>query len=390
MPIYLNPFKPNYQTQDLEKIQWTENGYFLKSEINFSTDPLLYAGAYAVINAPNMILEQIIKQIQAKFTRPTKVLDVFATYGANSSVLVSNISPETLLVANESNKNKIQQLKENIARWGVNNVIVSSNHLAEISKIEGYFDVIFVSLTKEIEISNEQIFENVEAALNPGGFLIITNDSSEFPIELHDLANKNELQQFEIHLDNSWGGDLNQNELFVSYSKDVFSFACYSKPQDDLARGGGLRKTKIDYFHNKNRPFIENWLHESDSYDLIQIKEEVIAIPKSIIDDYALLNRYLTIQKVGVKLGKLMNGKSLVPDFELALINKPHIEVSHIDVDEKSAGLFLKRQDFEILENYPSGWQIVKYQNYALGWVKVIGKRMNNYYPKEIKMIKEF
>jgi len=42
------------------------------------------------------------------------------------------------------------------------------------------------------------------------------------------------------------------------------------------------------------------------------------------------------------------------------------------------------------LENFASGWQLVKYQNYAFGWVKIIGNRMNNYYPKEIKMVKEF
>jgi NOL1/NOP2/fmu family ribosome biogenesis protein len=63
--------------------------------------------------------------------------------------------------------------------------------------------------------------------------------------------------------------------------------------------------------------------------------------------------------------------------------------VSSIEVDLESALLFLKRQDFPILPTFSSGWQLVKYKNANLGLIKVIGNRMNNYYPKDIKLVKE-
>jgi NOL1/NOP2/fmu family ribosome biogenesis protein len=119
-------------------------------------------------------------------------------------------------------------------------------------------------------------------------------------------------------------------------------------------------------------------------------QDDIIAIPKEIVEDYALLKRYLNISKVGVKLGKITNGKALIPDHELALFTGISKVVSSIELEEHAVQLFLKRQDFPILESFESGWQLVKYQNYAFGWVKIIGNRMNNYYPKEIKMVKEF
>jgi NOL1/NOP2/fmu family ribosome biogenesis protein len=34
------------------------------------------------------------------------------------------------------------------------------------------------------------------------------------------------------------------------------------------------------------------------------------------------------------------------------------------------------------------GWQTVSYQNRRLGWINALSNRINNYYPKELRILK--
>jgi len=392
--ITINAHKPFYPVADLIPVLWNESGYYLNSTLNFSVDPLLYGGAYMVQEAGSMILGVVLKQVQAKFTTPIKVLDLCASFGANATQISSVLSPGALLVANEPNKQKCPQLKDTITRWGLANTLVSNNNITDFSKIEGFFDVIVVANTTSKEEQN--IIDYVLPALKPGGFVIYLTTELNQKNLFTELVNQNELKSVVLEMDTSWEISNAHDDGILTYTisnQDVgpaLTFSCFEKPFDALARGSALRKTKLDYFHNKNRPLIEDWLGNNELFDLIVEQDDIIAIPKEIVEDYALLKRYLNITKVGVKLGKITNGKALIPDHELALFSGISKVVSSIELEELSVQLFLKRQDFPILENFESGWQLVKYQNYAFGWVKIIGNRMNNYYPKEIKMVKEF
>ncbi|MEY3450867.1 MAG: hypothetical protein RL711_692 [Bacteroidota bacterium] len=393
--ITINVNKPFYPVADLTPVLWNESGYNLNSPLNFSADPLLYGGAYMVQEASSMMLGEVLKQVQAKFETPIKVLDLSAAFGGNSTLLSTVLLPGALLVANEPTKPKAIQLKETITRWGLANTFVSNNNITDFCKIEGFFDAIVVANTGSKDEKN--IIDYVLPALKPGGFLIYTASvvsDLDFVPPFNDLVNSKELKPVPLVFDAAWGIEEVETVSYIDYYAKVntphFHVNCFEKPYDALARGSDLRKTKLEFFHNKNRPLIEGWLAEHESFDLVLAEDEIIAIPKTIIEDYALLKRYLNLLKVGVKLGKITNGKTLIPDHELALFAGISSQVSGIEVDLQSAQLFLKKQDFPILSNFESGWQLVKYQGFALGWVKVIGQRMNNYYPKDIKIMKEF
>ena len=393
--ITINANKPFYPVADLKPVLWNDSGYYLNSALNFSSDSLLYGGAYMVQDASFMLLAEVLKQVQAKFETPIKVLDLCAAYGGNSTFLSTVLLPGALLVANEPSKPKAIQLKETITRWGLANTLVCHNNITDFCKIEGFFDVIIVANPGVKD--EKKIIDYVLPALKPGGFLIyaasVVSDLN-FVSPFDALVNSKELKPLPLVFNPDWDIHEVLSELCIDYTTNTnttrFHVNCFEKPYDALARGSDLRKTKLDYFHNKNRPLIEEWLADNESYDLVVEQEEIIAIPKAIIEDYALLKRYLNLLKIGVKLGKITNGKTLIPDHELALFSGISTLVSGIEVDSISAQLFLKRQDFPILSNFQSGWQLVKYQGFALGWVKVIGQRMNNYYPKDIKMMKEF
>jgi len=60
------------------------------------------------------------------------------------------------------------------------------------------------------------------------------------------------------------------------------------------------------------------------------------------------------------------------------------VEVSHED-----AIRFLQKKVLSEVPNIKS-WGLIAFQNQPLGWVKKVGGRLNNYYPKEFRIRKEF
>src|SRR5207247_249980 len=54
------------------------------------------------------------------------------------------ISKDSLLVSNDVIRSRANVLKDNIIKWGCNNVVVTNNDPKDFTKLENYFDVIVV------------------------------------------------------------------------------------------------------------------------------------------------------------------------------------------------------------------------------------------------------
>ena len=97
--IRINPLKSN--SKDLERIFWTDFGYYLAQRPSFTFDPLFHAGAYYVQEASSMFLEQALKQT-VDLSEPMQVLDLCAAPGGKSTHLLSLINEQSLLITNEA------------------------------------------------------------------------------------------------------------------------------------------------------------------------------------------------------------------------------------------------------------------------------------------------
>src|SRR5882724_6062053 len=104
-------------------IPWTEYGYYLKERPSFTFDPLFHAGCYYVQEASSMFLEQALKQT-VDLSQPLKVLDLCAAPGGKSTHIQSLITKNSLLVSNEVIRGRTNILKDNIIKWGSQNVMV--------------------------------------------------------------------------------------------------------------------------------------------------------------------------------------------------------------------------------------------------------------------------
>ncbi|HET6996433.1 MAG TPA: RsmB/NOP family class I SAM-dependent RNA methyltransferase, partial [Chitinophagaceae bacterium] len=124
-----------------EPVRWSVYGYYLERRPSFTFDPLFHAGCYYVQEASSMFLEEALRQT-VDLSAPLKVLDLSAAPGGKSTHIQSLISSESLLVSNEVIRSRANTLKENIIKWGSDNVMVTNNDPKDFSKLEDYFDVI--------------------------------------------------------------------------------------------------------------------------------------------------------------------------------------------------------------------------------------------------------
>lgn len=59
-------------------------------------------------------------------------------------------------------------------------------------------------------------------------------------------------------------------------------------------------------------------------------------------------------------------------------------EIHQIEVDKDNALKFLRKETISLRAE--TGWHLIRYQGVALGWVKVLPNRVNNYYPQWLRL----
>jgi NOL1/NOP2/fmu family ribosome biogenesis protein len=99
-----------------------------------------------------------------------------------------------------------------------------------------------------------------------------------------------------------------------------------------------------------------------------------------------LLN-YCRVIYSGTIVGELMRDK-LVPDHALAMSRLVHDAIERVALNREQAIQYLQRKEISIDIN-KKGWQLVSYEGQILGWINVLPNRINNYYPKELRILKD-
>jgi 16S rRNA C967 or C1407 C5-methylase (RsmB/RsmF family)/NOL1/NOP2/fmu family ribosome biogenesis protein len=419
--IRLNPSKPvsqfpNFPTPQ-SKIPWTEYGYYLDSRPSFTFDPLFHAGCYYVQEASSMFLEQALRQT-VDLSQPLKVLDLSAAPGGKSTHIQSLLSKDSLLLSNEVIRSRANILKDNIIKWGSENVIVTNNDPKDFGKLENYFDVIVVDapcsgsglFRRDPEAINEwslnnvalcsqrqqRILADVWPALKKNGILIYStcSYSKEEDEEIMDWISK-ELRVMGHGL--RVGGETGIIETVadlraVGYrfwpdkvKGEGFFIACFRKEEGDdyepvKARANAATLTKNEVIT------IDKWI-KKEGLQFIKHENTVYAWPEALVADMNLILSQLRVIYSGVRVGELVRDK-LIPDHALAMSSRVAGTVVQTELNYEQAIQYLQRKDM-MVETTEKGWQLVNYEGHPLGWINALANRINNYYPKELRIIKE-
>lgn len=117
------------------------------------------------------------------------------------------------------------------------------------------------------------------------------------------------------------------------------------------------------------------------------MRDEWYAIKPEHEQDWDMIRNALHIYKSGVRLGKFA-GKDFIPHHEFAqsLILSP--DIYRIELDKESAIRYLRKENISVNTD-KTGWVLATYNGNGLGWMKVFPNRIKNYYPKEIRILKQ-
>lgn len=423
--VRLNPAKFNIENSTFEiegQVPWCSNGYYLKERPSFTLDPLFHAGAYYVQEASSMFLEQALSQT-ADLSKPLKVLDLCAAPGGKSTLVQSLISKESLLVSNEVIKTRVNILAENITRWGAANVIVTNNDPADFKRLPAYFDVIVVDapcsgsglFRKDPEAISEWSENNVELcarrqqriladilpSLKPGGVLLYSTCSYSVPEDeaIADwLAAAQQLETVQLRPDEGWGivETVSANTGAFGYrfypgkvKGEGFYLAAFKKPGSTES----VQSIKPQKSKNKNnqqltvaeKEVIRPFLADAGEFFFIKQQDEVLTLPLHLEEELSIIQSALYIKKAGVKLGTVIRNE-LVPAHDLAVSNMIASSVPRLETDRETALQYLRRAEISI-STALKGWVLLTYGQLPLGWVKLMPNRINNYYPKEWRIL---
>jgi 16S rRNA C967 or C1407 C5-methylase (RsmB/RsmF family)/NOL1/NOP2/fmu family ribosome biogenesis protein len=416
--IRLNPFKrPSLKTD--ERVAWCSDGFYLNTRPSFTFDPLFHAGCYYVQEASSMFIDHILKYIRPNIDDTIKVLDLCAAPGGKSTLLNSAINAGDLLVANEIIKTRVPVLTDNLSRWGQANVIVSNNDPKDIGRLKSFFDIILVDapcsgsgmFRKDPQAMNEwseanvelchqrqeRILANILPALKEDGYLIYSTCSyshQENEDILDWLCQEFDLESVRIPIYKEWGIVETQSadkkawgyRFYPGKVKGEGLFASCLKKKTNTGELGTFKNNMHQKISSKEIDQVKAYVNNPDDYYYFKVNEDWLAINRAHKESLNILQRHLYLKKSGVRVGKLM-GKDLIPDHELALstiINKDMVLQTELTYDQ--AIQYLRRDNID-LNPTEKGWSLMNYGGQALGWAKLLPNRINNYYPKEIRIL---
>jgi 16S rRNA C967 or C1407 C5-methylase (RsmB/RsmF family)/NOL1/NOP2/fmu family ribosome biogenesis protein len=429
--VHMNMAKPILQkghwTPDMAEppfeisgtVPWAPDAYYLSSRPSFTLDPLFHAGTYYVQESSGMFLAFALTQT-IDLSQKLRVLDLCAAPGGKSTLIQSLISPESLLLSNEVMKSRVPVLYQNMTKWGHANGMISNSDPAQFKQLPGFFDLLLVDapcsgsglfrkdpdaarvwspdLVRLCSQRQQRILRDAWESLKDDGFLIYSTCSyskEENEDILDFIFEEFACLSVSLHPDPGWNVVETASERFgVSgyrfYPDKVLGEGFFlSVIQKKQAVSSLPVRTKQVHSNKMNRDGLRIpasveqqigiWIQEG-SGRYIPVGDSFHAIAPGLLHDFEMLKNVLYLKKAGVRIGKA-GERNWIPDQELALANILRDDIESLELSRSDVLRFLRGESFDPGTS-GKGWRIVCFMGHRLGWVKLLDKRINNYYPK--------
>ncbi len=417
--IRFNTLKPsiNYPLSIINsQIPWSTSGYYLTHRPSFTLDPLFHAGTYYVQEASSMFLEQAMKQ-SLDLSQPLLVLDLCAAPGGKSTLLQSIISKESLLVSNEVIQTRVQILKENLIKWGSSNVVVTNNDPKDFSKLEGLFDAVVIDapcsgsglFRRDAEAIHEwsesnvqlccqrqqRIIADVWSCLKEDGVLIYSTCSystEEDESILDWMVQQLKVESIRLKVDDDWNIDEVQSATSAygyrfwpnKVKGEGFFIAAFRKKETVDAVRVKVKKEAVAL--KSEIAIAEKWITSTDEFSFVLQGQNIAVVPARWNNEIQFLMQQLKVRYAGVEMGTIAKN-DLLPEHALALSTICSKQIFSVELDKEEALTYLRKNEMHI-EAAHKGWALATYNGFNLGWMKLLGNRINNYYPKEWRILK--
>jgi 16S rRNA C967 or C1407 C5-methylase (RsmB/RsmF family) len=373
--IRFNPWKYHHEPifPHLVAVPWCRQGYWLEERPNFTLDPLFHAGVYYVQEAGSLFLDRILSQY---VTEPVLALDLCAAPGGKSTLMRAALPKGSVLVSNEPDRRRANILLENMLKQGHSDVLVTHNYAQDFAKTDWTFDVILTDVpcsgeglfrrdeiaVKEWNVSNvqfcqkrqRQILQDIWPCLREGGLLIYstcTFNTHENEENIRFIMEELGAAILPVGIKPEWQII---GSLLSGWDKPVYRFI------PGITRSEGLftavlRKTSKSSRH----PILPTSARRhAQAHRFIHLLSDGTAVPEQ-------------------------KGKEQIPSVAQALsVDLPPDSYPRVELSLPQARRYLHRESLVLPSGTPKGFVLVTYANYPLGFMKNLGDRANNLYPK--------
>lgn len=352
-------------------------------------------------------------QMVAQVAQPKpgmKVLDLAAAPGGKSTQLASYLAGEGLLVSNEISSKRSKILVENMERFGATNVVVTNESADRLAKVfKGYFDLIVL----DAPCSGEGMFRKQPDAMDywsvdyPSQCASLQREILEYAVTM--LAEGGRL----VYSTCTWAPE--ENEDIVKWLLDSYDFELIPIQHiNGMVPGIDLPETARMYPHHfkgegqfvahlqfkgqnkagKFKPSKSNLSREQISlwqdFEKKHLKEKLTGVLQVFGDQLYLLPEILPdlgklrIARNGLHLGTFKK-KRFEPSFALGLALKPSQVKQSIEIHQEDFVKYVAGETVQLAEILPNGWYQVLVGGNGLGFAKVTGNTLKNYFPKGLR-----
>lgn len=418
--VRFNATKGCEPAEGADCVPWCRGGCYLTERPAFTFEPELHQGLYYVQDASSMFLRYVVEVLTAN-AAPVRYLDACAAPGGKTTAALDVLPKGSLVVANEYVPTRAAVLRENLTKWGVP-CAVRSGDTARFAADGAVFDLIAADvpcsgegmmrkdakaveqwspeLVVECVARQRQIIDNLWPALAPGGYMIYstcTFNRAENEEMVQYMMERYGAEPVEISINAEWGiipavgadfpayrfipGAVRGEGLFLAVVRksvdDQLAVPASQKQRREKPRkGGGKEKQPVIPKE------VTTWL-KPDSGAVLK------AMPDGSIKALFPMQwpDFPYIPELEVATVK---GRDLIPSHDLAMsIHLNREAFACQEVDEPTALEYLHCQSITLPGDAPRGIVLLTHNDKPLGFVKNIGSRANNLYPRSWRILKD-
>ncbi len=414
----------------LQKVPWTDNGFYYETEEQPGKHPYHEAGVY-YIQEPSAMAPVLFLEVKPG----ERVLDLCAAPGGKTTQIADCMQGKGILVSNEIHPARAKILSENVERMGVLNAIVTNESPEKLAAVfPAYFDKILVDapcsgegmFRKNDDACAEWSEENVALCadrqdeilrcagemLRPGGRLVYATCTFA-PAEDEGTVSRfiNSHPDFSIAGIKKPDGFADGQGKWLDEPAPGIESTARLLPHKIRGEGHFFavleRKGKGDSVCLSSRKGMEKGLPETEYREFLEFQKQCLPgfagegayikfgeqLYLAPMDTPSL--KGLRVLRPGLHLGTFKKNR-FEPSHALALALGPkdvrqcmYLTAGGNEVRRYLCGQALTMEGvrFDVQgDGIPKGWCLVCVDGYSLGWGKAAGGMVKNHYPKGLRV----
>lgn len=407
-------------------IPWSPTGLYIDNDTRPGKKPEYYTGLYYPQEPSAMSSAEALNVEEGDL-----ILDLCAAPGGKSTQLAAKLGENGTLVLNEIMKGRVNTLASNVERMGVGNAIILNESPDRLVKnFYQAFDKILVDapcsgegmFRKDEDVIDEwsedrpvlssrkqkKILETVDELLRPGGELVYSTCTFS-PLEneqvIEEFVKKGDYELLPTGLEGIETTGI--KEVTESKLEDI-ELTTRIWPNHNEGEGhfvARLKKKEPEGFYKRYRnrdgqpllkrakkkdmqdylDFQAEYLRNFDDEKLYIFRDKLYRLPEGI-NPTDLIG--LKVHTPGLLLGELKKNR-FEPSHTLAMNLKKENFTNTYELTEEQLWSYLKGEELRSIPDLKSGWILLLYEGYPVGFGKYSNNTIKNKYPKGLRIYKK-